>query len=155
VLLEVFPDACIVQTHRDPVKALPSLCSVLAMSRKVLEGDGVRLYDIGRRECEYWSAAVERAAKIRQRHSPGQFFDVDHRRFHSEPMRVVSDLYSHFGLELDARVAVTMRAWLDEHPANRLGEHRYAPEQFALDPPAIRAAFGDYIQRHALSGTHI
>ena len=150
VLLETFPDACVVQTHRDPVKALPSLCSVLAMSRKLLEGDGVRLSSIGQRECEYWSNAVEHAARVRERHSPRQFFDVDQRRFHSEPMRVVSELYSHFGLELDARVAVTMRAWLDEHPANRLGEHRYTAGQFALDPAGIRAAFGSYSDRHGL-----
>ncbi|MBV8854558.1 MAG: sulfotransferase, partial [Sinobacteraceae bacterium] len=32
-LFEIFPDACVVQTHRDPVKALPSLCSTLLMSR--------------------------------------------------------------------------------------------------------------------------
>ena len=147
VLLETFPDACVVQTHRDPAKALPSLCSVLAMSRKVLEGDDVRMSRIGPRECKYWSEAVEHAARVRDRHSHQQFFDVEHRRFHSEPMQVVSELYSHFGLELDALVAVTMRVWLDDHPANRLGEHRYTAEQFNLDPADIRAAFGDYIQR--------
>lgn len=150
VLLETFPDACVVQTHRDPAKALPSLCSVLAMSRKVLEGDDVRMSRIGPRECKYWSEAVERAARVRDRHSHQQFFDVEHRRFHSEPMQVVSELYSHFRLELDAHVAVTMRAWLDDHPANRLGEHRYTAELFNLDPPDIRAAFSDYIRRFGL-----
>jgi hypothetical protein len=25
-LLEQFPDACIVQTHRDPVRSIPTLC---------------------------------------------------------------------------------------------------------------------------------
>lgn len=150
VLLETFPDACVVQTHRDPVKALPSLCSVLAMSRRILEGDGVRLPHIGPRECKYWSHAVERAARVRERYSPRQFFDVDHRRFHSEPMQVVSELYSHFDLELDAQVAVTMRQWLDGHPANRLGEHRYSAGEFNLDPGEIRATFSGYIQRFGL-----
>jgi hypothetical protein len=147
VLLETFPDACIVQTHRDPVKALPSLCSVLAMAHKVLEGNGVRLSSIGRRECNYWSEAVERAAAVRERHSPRQFFDVDHRRFHSDPMQVVRELYGHFGLELDEQVTGTMRQWLDDHPANRLGEHRYTAAQFDLDPDEIRVAFRNYTQR--------
>jgi hypothetical protein len=147
VLLETFPDACIVQTHRDPVKALPSLCSVLAMSHKVLEGNGVRLSSIGRRECNYWSEAVERAAAVRERRSPRQFFDVDHRRFHSDPMQVVRELYGHFGLELDEQVTGAMRLWLNDHPANRLGEHRYTAAQFDLDPKEIRAAFSNYTQR--------
>lgn len=150
VLLETFPDACIVQTHRDPAKALPSLCSVLAMSRRILEGENVRLSHIGPRECKYWSDAVERAARVREQHSPQQFFDVDHRRFHREPMQVVSELYGHFALELDPQVAATMSQWLDEHPANRLGEHRYSAEQFDLAPAQIRAAFGNYIQRFGL-----
>jgi hypothetical protein len=147
VLLETFPDACVVQTHRDPVKALPSLCSVLAMSRRILEGDGVRLSRIGRRECRYWSEAVERAASVREQHSPRQFFDVDHRRFHGEPMQVVGELYAHFGLDLHAPVATAMREWLDGHPANRLGEHLYSAGQFDLDAGEIRDTFRDYTRR--------
>ena len=147
VLLEVFPDACVVQTHRDPVKALPSLCSVLAMSRKVLEGDSVRTLQIGQRECRYWADAVTRAAEVRRRYPSSQFFDVHHRRFHADPLRVVDELYSHFGIELTAEVAASMRAWLDAHPADRLGIHRYTPEQFALDPAEIRESFKAYVQR--------
>lgn len=146
VLLEIFPYACIVQTHRDPVKALPSLCSVLAMSRRILEGDGVMLARIGRRECRYWSEAVNRAAQARER-SPRQFFDVHHARFHAEPMRVVGELYEHFELDLNAEVSTAMRAWLNANPANRLGEHRYTPEQFDLDPAEIRRTFASYTQR--------
>ena len=35
VLLTVFPDACVVQTHRDPATALASLCSLMATTRSL------------------------------------------------------------------------------------------------------------------------
>jgi Sulfotransferase family len=144
LLLDMFPDACVVQTHRDPVKALPSLCSVLAMSRRVLEGDAVNMSAIGRRECTYWSEAVEHALTIRQR-APQQFFDVDHRQFHAEPMRVVAALYAYFGLELIAPVAADMRNWLRANPGDQHGGHHYTPQQFNLDAVEIRELFKNYL----------
>lgn len=35
VLLETYPDACIVQTHRDPARVLPSLCSLVTNWRGI------------------------------------------------------------------------------------------------------------------------
>jgi hypothetical protein len=150
VLLEVFPDARIVQTHRDPVKALPSLCSVLRMSRGVIEGDAVDALAIGPRECSYWHEAAAHAIAVRQRAPKEQFFDVDHRRFHAEPLRVVQELYDYFGLTLSEYAEAAMRRWILANPANRLGEHRYTAEQFGLDPEAIRATFREYTRRFDL-----
>lgn len=50
-------------------------------------------------------------------------------------------------LTSETDVAASMRAWLDGHPADRLGTHRYIPEQFALDPEEIRETFKHYVQR--------
>ncbi|UXJ50284.1 sulfotransferase family protein [Pseudomonas citronellolis] len=149
VLLEVFPDACIVQTHRTPVKALPSLCSVLAMARRVTEGDAVDLSSVGQRESAYWRGALARTDSVRQNIN-GQVFDVDHRRFHTDPLGVVKDIYAFFGLTLDAEVQAHMRAWIAESPTTRHGEHRYSLEQFGLDAKQIRAEFADYIARFGL-----
>jgi hypothetical protein len=149
VLLETFPNACIVQTHRDPVKALPSLCSVLAMSRRVLEGDAVQLDVIGQRECEYWSDAVTRALIVRKRASK-QFFDVDHRRFHAEPLRVMSELYAYFGLQLSDTVRNSMREWLRANRSDQHGEHRYTLAEFNLNASEIRARFKEYVQHFDL-----
>ena len=38
MLLAIYPDACIVQTHRDPVKVLPSICSLVTGWRSLYEG---------------------------------------------------------------------------------------------------------------------
>ena len=37
-LLAVYPDACVVQSHRDPARVLPSMCSLVTGWRSLYEG---------------------------------------------------------------------------------------------------------------------
>lgn len=98
-LFEVFPDACVVQTHRTPLKALPSLCSVLEVSRGIYHGAQVRPERIGPDEAAKWRRAVDRTEAARARR-PGRIYDVDHRQFHADPIGVVRAIYRRFDLEL-------------------------------------------------------
>lgn len=153
-LLEVFPDACIVQTHRDPVKAIPSLCSVLAMARSVVEGKAVDLSTIGSRESAYWRRAVAQAEEVRER-ARGQILDVDHRRFHADPLGVVRDVYAFFGLRLSSETELRMRTWIAESPTTRHGEHKYALAEFGLHADRIRGEFASYIERFGLDDRRV
>lgn len=149
VLLNLFPDACIVQTHRDPVQALPSLCSLLAMARGLSEGKNVLLQEIGQREIENWHAATTRAMAARER-SPDQFLDVRHRDFHADPVGVVRRIYERFGYTLSDEVKQRMQERIRANPEGRHGAHVYTLEQFGLDAGVIRERFGAYMQRHGL-----
>lgn len=149
-LLAVFPDALIVQTHRDPVKAIPSLCSTLHMARRMYEGDATRPELIGPREIRYWSQAVTRAGRVRAM-KPNQFFDVDHRRFHEDPLGVVRAIYDRFGLTLGVTALERMRKWIAASPTRRHGEHHYVLEDYGVTATQIRSAFADYIDRYRLA----
>jgi len=149
-LLAVFPDACVVQTHRDPVKALPSLCSVLMMARSIIEGSGLRPEEIGRREMENWLRGTEASVRARERLPASQFLDVHQQDFHRDPMAVVRRIYGHFGFELDAEVEQRMRSRIAESPERQHGEHRYTLEQFGLDAGEIRERFRAYTERFGI-----
>lgn len=150
-LLEALPDACVVQTHRDPVTALPSLCSTLLMARGMSEGDAVDPREIGRREFDNWARATDAAMAARARLPAERFFDVRHRDFHADPMGVVRRIYAHFGLALSAAAEARMRERIADNPEGRHGEHRYTASQFGLDADTIRARYGDYMRRYALA----
>jgi len=150
-LLETFPDACVVQTHRDPVKALPSLCSTLLMARGMSEGPAVDPHEIGRRELDNWARATDAAMAARDRLPPRQFIDVRHQDFHADPMGVVRRIYTHFDIALSAQAESRMNERIRNDPEGRHGEHNYTAQQFGLDPDTIRARFAGYIQRHALA----
>jgi Sulfotransferase family len=147
-LFAALPDALVIQTHRDPVKAIPSLCSTLHMARRMFEGDAARTELIGPREVEYWAQAMEKTARARQER-PAQFHDVNHRDFHRDPMGVVHGIYDRFGLSLSDEAERAMQRWIAS-PTTRQGEHRYDTRDYGITSEQVRRRFGDYISRHGL-----
>lgn len=148
-LLEVLPDACVIQTHRDPVKAIPSLCSTLHMARRMFEGDAADPTVIGPREVEYWAKAME-TTELARRSRPDQFFDMDHREFHRDPLGVIRRIYDQFGLTLTDEAEARMQRWIAESPTSRHGEHRYEITDYGITAEQVRRRFADYIARHRL-----
>lgn len=150
LLFEVFPDAQVIQTHRDPAAAIPSLCSVLHMLHTVTVGrDNARPDRLGLVEVAKWRMAMERTQAVRKLR-PDRFFDVDFREFHADPMRVVGNIYAHFRLELTDDVKGRMLHWLRMQPPEQKTGHRYVPETFGLTTAGIRAEFADYIKTYEL-----
>src|SRR5574337_579210 len=149
VLFEVFPDACIIQTHRDPVQCIPSVGGVICPARSFFHARQIDPATVGPRECDLWAWSVERGEQARQRH-PGRFIDVDFRAFRREPLREVQRVYERFGLTLDTHVERSMRAWLAANPQHKHGRHEYTPEQYGLTAGQIRRQYAAYIERHGL-----
>jgi hypothetical protein len=145
-LLKVYPDACVVQTHRDPVKAIPSICSLIMMIRKSIIPDANPLED-GPRENSLWSTGVKRAMRAHEQH-PENFHDVLMTEFAEDPIGVIKGIYQRFDLRLQSEVEAAMKKWLDEHAEAKPGFHRYKAEDFGLTEDAIRKQFAEYVERY-------
>ncbi|MGF6931124.1 hypothetical protein OKW41_000263 [Paraburkholderia sp. UCT70] len=149
-LFEVFPDACVVQTHRDPVQALPSLASVLTMARRVSEGEHVDLHEIGRREVENWARATEAAMQARTRMPPTRFLDIRQKDFYADPLGTVRHIYGHFGFTLTPDTENVMHQRIKDNPERSHGTHSYALDEFGIAPEAIKERFSRYITTYGL-----
>ncbi len=145
-LLKVYPDACIVQTHRDPVKAIPSICSLIMMIRKSIVPAANPLDD-GPRENRLWSIGLKRAMAAHDRH-PENFHDVQMEDFVADPIGVIRAIYRRFDLTLQPEVEAAMKQWLDQHAQAKPGFHRYRAEDFGLTEDDIRRQYADYIERY-------
>lgn len=148
-LLEVFPDACIIQTHRDPVKCIPSVCGVIWPARSFFHAREIDPATIGPRERDLWAWSVERGEQVRRR-CPERIIDVDFRAFQRDPMHEVARIYERFDLSLDAATEQGMRAWLAANPQHKHGRHEYTPGQYGLTTAEIRQCYAAYIERHGL-----
>lgn len=148
-LLNVMPDAMIVQTHRNPVEAIPSLCSTGLAGRRFYEGQDTNPFVIGARYNHHWHLAITRVMKRRER-EPNNFFDVRFRDFLADPLRTVRAIYQRFGLVLEPAVERDMQQWLADNPRNKLGEHRYSLEQFGLNAQDIHRQYREYIECYGL-----
>ncbi|MFT0170464.1 sulfotransferase family protein [Paraburkholderia mimosarum] len=143
-LFEVFPGACVVQTHRDPVQALPSLASVLTMARRVSEGERVDKREIGLREMENWARAADAAMEARTHLPAKQFLDIRQKDFQADPIGTVRRIYGYFGFTLSAETEDAMRERVKQNPERAHGAHAYTPEEFGLAPGAITERFSRY-----------
>ena len=141
-LLEVYPDALIIQTHRAPRTAIASVCSLAAQASDGWSGT-FRGPVLGRDQLELWARGLERFTAERTRHDPAQFFDVDYAEFTADPVRTVEAVYAHFGLALSATARAAMLA-LRAHsaPAAVGPAHRYALSDFKLTDGEVDERFG-------------
>ena len=142
-----FPDACVIQTHRDPAKVVPSYASLLAHFTAVYE-DGVDLRRIGRFCVEFLAGRVEKG--MRDRAALGRedrFFDLSFREVQDDPAGAVARALRHFGMSLSDEAGERLRAWQRAHPPGRHGRHAYTPEQYGLERAALSERFRAYRQR--------
>ena len=145
-LLLVFPDAMIVQTHRDPVDAMPSICNLILAAQRVFAGDRADPLAIGRRETEMWATALDRAEAARA-NSANRFFDIEFRDFTADQLGTVKRLYARFDLTLAPATEAAMRGWLDAHPRRAGSGPRYRAEDFGLSAAGLRERFALYRAR--------
>jgi len=148
-LLEVFPGAHVIQTHRDPVRALASYCSMLAHGRRIFS-ERVDPLEIGAQ----WSAKAERmitrsmAERARRGDDPGQFVDVAYAALVADPVGQVRRIYDALGLPLAAELPARLRRFVADNPQHKHGRHRYRPEDFGLDRGALERRFEAYYRRY-------
>jgi hypothetical protein len=146
VLLTVFPDACVVQTHRDPATALASLCSLMATARR-LYSDRVVEQRLGASCLATWGTALDRMLHVREATDPARFYDLQYEDLLADPIAAVSRIYAHFGYAVTPGMEAGMQRWLAAHPQHQHGVHRYSLTQSGLDCATVARRCAAYLQR--------
>lgn len=146
-VLDVFPDAMIVHTHRDPVQAIPSVANLLLSVRRMFEGENADPRAVIARETDFWAEALERTEAIKRR-EPKRFFDVDFRAFVADQMATVRGIYAHFGLSLAHEVEEQMIAWLAANPRRAGALQRHSAEDFGCRSAEIAERYRYYRANH-------
>jgi hypothetical protein len=154
-LFATYPDAFVVQTHRDPATALASVASLTTVLRRV-SSDAVNPVEIGREVTHQWSNALERAVVFRRSGAVAaeRFVDVQYRDVLDDPIGVIRAIYARVGLRLGATAERRMRAHIRRHPKDRHGPHRYSMTSFGLDPDAISHRFKSYREYFNVNEEH-
>lgn len=145
-VLKVFPDATVIQTHRDPVDAMPSVSNLIFSARRAFCGDKASRIDVGRREAEVWAQALERAEAVRAG-SDNVFVDVEFSDFTRDQMAVIRSIYDQLGLTLAPQTETAMQDWLDAHPRRTTKGPKHAPQDFGLTRAGMAARFAAYRAR--------
>ncbi len=144
-LMQVYPDARIVMTHRDPLKVLGSCASFTEVLRGSFT-DSLDRKKLGAEIARHWEKGAGLAIEFCQNNSisNGHVFSVQYADLVANPMAVVRVIYRHFDMELTPATEMAMRRFLEKNPQNRYGVHRYSLEEFGLDRNAERRSFEFY-----------
>ena len=143
-LLDVYPDARLVWTHRDPCTAVASLCSLTANAhrRNCAEADRGYIRDrLPGRVAEHVRRPMALLDEIGDR-----VFHIQYADFVGDEIGSMRALYGWLGDDLTPDTEAGMRRWLGERRQARLGEHRYALEDFGLSRAEVAPLFEDYIR---------
>jgi Sulfotransferase family len=147
-LLEVFPGACLVWTHRDPVSAFSSLSSMLNEFRKAA---GVKEdpLAVGRYVMETWSNALEHATDVRNRKPEVDraVIDISHKEVIADRVEVVKRIHRYFKLPFTAVHEAALHSAAMKTISRRFGKHSHKPEDFGITRDEVRSLLPKYLAR--------
>ena len=148
-LFEVFPDATVVQTHRDPAVTLASFCSMIALGRGVFSDD-VDPHEVGAHWGRKIARMLDRAMDTRERRSDAGFVDVSYYALVRDGDAARAELeriYAAAGLELGPEVWARIDAAARANQQHKYGRHTYRLEDFGLSAEGVERWFARYRAR--------
>jgi hypothetical protein len=148
-LMEAYPDALLVQTHRDPNEVIGSQCSLLETLRRPWS-DRTDVTGHAAADVAYTAEGVRRALRYRRDHREidARVFDLAFREYMADPGTVLARLYGRLGLELTDETRDAMIAYLNNRPREKYGKHSYSLDQFGLGPDKLAPLFAEYGERY-------
>lgn len=156
-LIETYPDALFIQTHRAPAEVMGSWSSLVERARSVAmkptSGDR-----IGAEQLAFMSGMLNGATQFRSDHPEleQRWIDVAYVDLIRDPMKVVRDIYRRFGWPLEQTAVDEMEAWLSWQAELRRREtrHSYQLKDFGLTADEVNAAFAPYLEFAAAQEIH-
>src|SRR5206468_1597581 len=100
-LMAEYPDAVLVQTHRDPLRVVASLSSLFASIRSTASDDA-SIADVASEWAPAIADALDRSvdARLDGTIAADRVLDVSFSQYMPDPIRVVRSIYEHVGREL-------------------------------------------------------
>ena len=146
-LLEAYPDALFIQTHRDPKRFMGSWNNMVERIRSRSSEPRPR-EEFGAEQLAFMSGMLNKAVQFREFHPEieDRWVDVNYFDLVQNPIAIVHHIYDRFGWTLGSAARVAMEDWQLRQAEKRRSEtrHRYDLQDFGLAPEAVDEAFAPY-----------
>ncbi len=128
VLLKVYPDARIIQTHRDPIKCMGSATNLMACIYKMRSNKAFNAAAFD--EFLVGEAAAQRLELVIEQREKGvvpesSICDSRYCDLMDDPVACVENIYQHFNIELMDTFSRRIQSYLDGKPKGKFGAHQY------------------------------
>ena len=141
-LLQAYPDARMVFTHRDPADSLPSLASLLRFLHQVFASPPPAK-EAGKFTVEYLEKILAAGQRTRTsaQFPSAQALDLKYHDLVADPVGTVLKILGHFKYEEDPGLVSRLEAFCQANKQHRKGKHHYSLEEFGLESGEIRQRF--------------
>jgi len=146
---QVFPDARIIQTHRDPCITLPSAASMFSALWNVTSDD-VDRHAVGSQVRNRLALDLARCLEFRSRQPSGRVCDVWFEDMQDDPIAELERIYGWLGTPFLPETRRALHAWLEQNAREKRPAHRYRLEDFGLEEEDLKTLFADYRSRFIL-----
>jgi hypothetical protein len=143
-LIEAYPNAKFLWSHRDPAKVMASVCSLIQYVRS-WSSDRSDATELGAEQVDSWVEGVRRAMDFRARQGDERFADVSFADLQTDPVRTLQTTYESLGLTFTDATLHSVRQWAQEHRPGSRGTHEYDLADYGLTPEGVRERFADYL----------
>ena len=123
-LVEAYPNAKFLWSHRDPAKVMGSVCSLIRYVRS-WSSDRDDPEELGAEQLDSWAEAIRRAMDFRKRVGDDRFADVSFADLQNDPVRTLQASYVSLGLTFSDATARSVEQWAGEHKPGARGTHDY------------------------------
>ncbi len=145
LVFKVFPDAKVVQSHRDPVETIPSLASLIA-GLMVIYSDHVDPVEVGRQWARKFARGTRHTMAVRQAVGEDRFLDLWFRDTVKQPLVEIEKVYDFMGMALTDEARAEMERWQDFNRRELRPPHEYTLEQFGFTEAGLREQFRPYCE---------
>ena len=118
-LVAQYPDAVVIQTHRDPLKVIASVSALVAHLRR-MASDRSPVAVAAAQYADDIFLGLDRSLDARRDGTlhPDQVIDVQFADFMADPFATIGSIYDRLGVPLTADAEARMRSFLASHPGD-------------------------------------
>ena len=147
-LMEVFPDARLIFSHRDPKSVVGSAAS-LAWNQTIIYADDVRPEPHGREWLRKTELMIERMRAARDHIPRDQMIDVQFDDMDKDWPASMQRIYDFLGLDI-APAMPGMETYVARTASAKRIPHAYSLQEFGLSEGEVYERFADYIRTYAV-----
>lgn len=146
-LLSAYPDAVLVQPHRDPVTVMASISRLIEVIRCV----SFKVIDraaLGQELLHLWHDGQVASMAWRKANPQLKVLDLRFKDIVADPVAAVRQVYDHAGMDFSAETQRAVNQWWTDNPADKHGQHKYELADYGLTREQVEAVYADYIDTY-------
>jgi hypothetical protein len=148
-LLKVYPDAMLVQNHRDPSKVMASLASIMSGLQKLSTDQAPEIsrpFMLGLMQA--LASGQERLIQLRQNPEIDKhFIDVSYLDLERNPLAVMQRIYERTDMPFNQAAKDGISHWVETHRKGKHGKHGYSLKSVSVTQAEVHAMFRNYLER--------